>query len=161
MNFDHRKRVSWHQLMFHIKWWVFVMRMKSCFLMYNTFECHFKPLRLSKTDMRHPVWVTSGGEILNKTFDLPMVIASTSLALASISLALITSGVVTTVAFTLCLGALLGITKHSQSKKIIPMQIDVVITHLGTPNLKCKQLAQSDHFLKWIRRIKLWSNFFC
>ena len=73
----------------------------------------------------------------------------TFFALASISLGLVVimSGVVA-VALTLCLGALLGITRQSQSRKIIPMQIEVVMSHLGTPSFKWRQLAQSDHFLE-------------
>ena len=61
----------------------------------------------------------------------------TFFALASISLGLVVimSGVVA-VALTLCLGALLGITRQSQSRKIIPMQIEVVMSHLGTPSFK-------------------------
>ena len=55
MNFDDRKRVSWHQLMFHIKWWVLRIIMMLCFLLYNTFEYHFQPVRLSKIGLRHPV----------------------------------------------------------------------------------------------------------
>ena len=40
MNFDNRKRVSWHQLMFHIKWWVFVIitRLKTSFSPNAAFE---------------------------------------------------------------------------------------------------------------------------
>ena len=55
INFDKRKGVSWHQLMFYIKWWVFLMILRPCLCMYNTFESHFDPFRLSKIGMAHPV----------------------------------------------------------------------------------------------------------
>ena len=54
-NSKNRKRVSWHQLMFHIKWWVFVVIKTSCFHMYDTFECHFKPNQKLQSDMTDPV----------------------------------------------------------------------------------------------------------
>ena len=54
-HFDNRKKVSWYQLILYIKWWTFVMIMMTRFLMFDTFECHFKPLRLCKIGMRHPV----------------------------------------------------------------------------------------------------------
>ena len=33
--------------------------MMPCFLLYNTFEYHFQPVRLSKIGLRHPVCVLS------------------------------------------------------------------------------------------------------
>ena len=54
-NFDNKEWVSWLQLMFHIKWWVFLIIKKSCFHIYNTFECHFKPNQKSRSDMTDPV----------------------------------------------------------------------------------------------------------
>ena len=41
--------------MFHIKWWVVVAIKTSCFHMYNTFECHFKPNQKLQSDMTDPV----------------------------------------------------------------------------------------------------------
>ena len=56
VNFDNRKRVSWYQLMFHIKRWIFVTIKIPLFHMYNTFECHFKPNHKIQSDMVDPVW---------------------------------------------------------------------------------------------------------
>ena len=56
-NFDNKEWVSWLQLMFHIKWWVFLIIKKSCFHIYNTFECHFKPNQKSRSDMTDPVHI--------------------------------------------------------------------------------------------------------
>ena len=41
--------------MFHIKWWIFVTIKIPLFLMYNTFECHFKPNHKKQSDMVDPV----------------------------------------------------------------------------------------------------------
>ena len=55
VNFENRNRVNWHQLMFYIKWWDFLMILRPCLCMYNRFESHFDPFRLSKIGMAHPV----------------------------------------------------------------------------------------------------------
>ena len=56
-HFDNKKKVSWYQLMIYIKWWTFMTKMMTCFLMFDTFERHFKSLRSCKIGMRHPVQV--------------------------------------------------------------------------------------------------------
>ena len=55
VNFENRNRVNWHQLMFYIKWWVFVIIKMPCFHIYNIFKCHFKPNQKCQRDMKHPV----------------------------------------------------------------------------------------------------------
>ena len=56
VNFENRNRVNWHQLMFYIKWWVFVIIKMPCFHIYNIFKCHFKPNQKCQRDMNDPVW---------------------------------------------------------------------------------------------------------
>ena len=56
VNFENRNRVNWHQLMFYIKWWVFVIIKMPCFHIYNIFKCHFKPNQKCQRDMKHPVY---------------------------------------------------------------------------------------------------------
>ena len=55
VNFENRNRVNWHQLMFYIKWWVFVIIKMPCFHIYNIFKCHFKPNQKCQRDMNDPV----------------------------------------------------------------------------------------------------------
>ena len=43
------------ELMSYIKWCVFLMTTMPCILMCEGFECHFKPVSLSKIELRHPV----------------------------------------------------------------------------------------------------------
>ena len=38
--------------------------MMPCFLLYNTFEYHFQPVRLSKIGLRHPVVETGGNDFI-------------------------------------------------------------------------------------------------
>ena len=45
VDFDNRERVSWHQISFYIKWWVFVMIIKPWLYVINTFVCHYKPIQ--------------------------------------------------------------------------------------------------------------------
>ena len=58
VNFENRNRVNWHQLMFHIKWWVFVIIKMPFFHISNTFKCHFKPNQKCRRDMKHPVKIS-------------------------------------------------------------------------------------------------------
>ena len=58
VNFENRNRVNWHQLMFYIKWWVFVIIKMPCFHIYNIFKCHFKPNQKCQRDMNDPVPLT-------------------------------------------------------------------------------------------------------
>ena len=48
--------------MFHIKWWVVVVIKTSCFHMYNTFECHFKPNQKSQSDMVDLVYTPTNND---------------------------------------------------------------------------------------------------
>ena len=57
VNFENRNRVNWHQLMFYIKWWVFVIIKMPCFHIYNIFKCHFKPNQKCQRDMNDPVYL--------------------------------------------------------------------------------------------------------
>ena len=78
VNFENRNRVNWHQLMFYIKWWVFVIIKMPCFHIYNIFKCHFKPNQKCQRDMKHPVgwhpdkliqlrmFLRRGGQFLSK-----------------------------------------------------------------------------------------------
>ena len=61
VNFENRNRVNWHQLMFYIKWWVFVIIKMPCFHIYNIFKCHFKPNQKCQRDMKHPVRLAKAG----------------------------------------------------------------------------------------------------
>ena len=46
---------DWHHLMSYVKWWIFLVIIRPCLLIYSTFESHFNPLRLCKIGMAHLV----------------------------------------------------------------------------------------------------------
>ena len=67
--------------------------------------------------------------------------ASSSLPAASAAFCLLLS-------LTLCLGALCGITRHSQMANTTPRDTVAAVSQRGRPMRRCRHETQSDHFLE-------------